>query len=78
MSKANLPKRNDYMESPNYTPEPAIELQLEYTKLVAVFHALDSISETANLETKDSDIFYGSLRIMESIIPRIRQIQAAM
>ncbi len=78
MAKATLPKRNDYMESPNYVPDPATELQIEFTKLAAVFHALDSIAETANLEPKHSEIFYGSLRIMESIIPRIRLIQEAM
>lgn len=75
-----LSKRNEYMESPDYTPDPALELQYEYTKLVAAFHALYGISEHIDIAIgeRNSNIFYGALRIIEAIIPRIEEIQEAI
>jgi hypothetical protein len=76
-----LTKRNDYRESPDYTPDPATELNFEHTKLIAAYYTLDSICEKVaaydGLE-RESEAFYGALRIMEAIIPRIRQIQEAI
>jgi hypothetical protein len=74
-----LSKRNYYMESPVYKPDPALELQLEYTKLIAAYHALDGISERVDaIGDRESNIFHGALRIIEAIIPRIEEIQEAI
>lgn len=72
MSKP-LSKRNHYMESPDYTPDLGVELQHEYTKLIAVYHTLDGIAERVGC-----DAFYGALRILGAIIPRIEEIYEAI
>lgn len=82
MAKA-IPKRNSYMESPDYMPDPATELQVEHTKLIAAFHTLDGLAEristkTDELDKRDLEALYGSLRILDGIIPRIEQIQEAL
>lgn len=73
-----LSKRNAYRESPEYVPSPATELQHEYTKLIAAYSALDGIAERVDIGDHNSNVFYGALRIIETIIPRIGEIQEAI